>query len=70
MIFYISCPRSEGFGMPIIEAQTVGRAVITTNTEPTKTVANGAAILCGTEDHQAIHDAIVKLFGMMSFAIA
>ena len=59
ILYFVS--RSEGFGMPIIEAQTVGRAVITTNIEPTKTVANGAAILCGTEDHQAIHDAIVKL---------
>lgn len=59
ILYFVS--RSEGFGMPIIEAQTVGRAVITTNTEPTKTVANGAAILCGTEDYQGIHDAIVKL---------
>ena len=65
ILYFVS--RSEGFGMPIIEAQTVGRAVITTNTEPTKTVANGAAIICGSEDHTSIHDAIVKLICDVEF---
>lgn len=35
----------EGFGMPIIEAQAVGRIVITSNIEPMKTIANNAAII-------------------------
>ena len=47
--------------MPIIEAQTVGRVVLTTNTEPTKTIANGAAMLFDTEDHQGIHNGLLKV---------
>lgn len=35
----------EGFGMPIIEAQAIGRPVITSNIEPMRTVAGGAAKL-------------------------
>lgn len=58
ILYFVS--RSEGFGMPIIEAQTVGRVVLTTNTEPTKTVANGAAMLFDTEDHHAIHDGLLR----------
>lgn len=59
ILYFVS--RSEGFGMPIIEAQTVGRVVLTTNTEPTKTVANGAAMLFDTEDHQAIHKGLLRV---------
>lgn len=35
----------EGFGMPIIEAQAIGRIVVTSNLSPMKEIANGAAIL-------------------------
>lgn len=35
----------EGFGMPIIEAQAIGRPVVTSNIEPMKSVAGNAAIL-------------------------
>lgn len=35
----------EGFGMPIIEAQTVGRPVITSNISPMKDVAGAGSIL-------------------------
>ena len=58
ILYFVS--RSEGFGMPIIEAQTVGRVVLTTDTEPTKTVANGAAMLFSSEEHLAIHNGILK----------
>lgn len=58
ILYFVS--RSEGFGMPIIEAQTVGRIVLTTNSEPTKTVANGAAMLFAPEDHQSIHDGLLR----------
>lgn len=59
VLYFVS--RSEGFGMPIIEAQTVGRVVLTTNTEPTKTVANGAAMLFDSEDHKGIHEGLLKV---------
>lgn len=59
ILYFVS--RSEGFGMPIIEAQTVGRVVLTTDSEPTKSVSNGAALLFDPEDHQAIHDGLVKI---------
>ena len=59
ILYFVS--RSEGFGMPIIEAQTIGRVVLTTNTEPTKTVAGGAALLFDPEDHQAIHEGILRI---------
>ena len=52
ILYFVS--KSEGFGMPIIEAQTVGRPVLTTNTEPTKTVAGGAALLYATDDYIGI----------------
>ena len=35
----------EGFGMPILEAQASGMAVITSNIEPLKTVAGKQSIL-------------------------
>lgn len=42
ILYFVS--RSEGFGMPIIEAQTVGRVVLTNKTEPTKVLP--AELLC------------------------
>ena len=59
ILYFVS--RSEGFGMPIIEAQTVGRVVLTNKTEPTKSVAGGAALLFGSEDYQAIHKGILQI---------
>jgi len=38
------CSIFEGFGMPIIEAQTVGRVVITSNIEPLTEVAGDGAL--------------------------
>lgn len=35
----------EGFGMPIIEGQSIGRPVLTSNISPTKEVAGNAAVL-------------------------
>ena len=35
----------EGFGLPIIEAQIVGRPIITSNIEPMKTVGKGAVLV-------------------------
>lgn len=59
ILYFVS--RSEGFGMPIIEAQTVGRVVMTSNTEPTKSVAGGAALLFDPEDHLSMHQGLLQL---------
>lgn len=48
---YISCdivnfPSSyEGFGMPIIEGQAIGRVVVTSNISPMKDIANGSCVI-------------------------
>lgn len=59
ILYFVS--RSEGFGMPIIEAQTVGRIVLSSKSEPTKSVAGGGALLFDPEDHQAIHKGILQI---------
>jgi glycosyltransferase involved in cell wall biosynthesis len=51
----------EGFGMPIIEANAVGRAVITGNTAAMPEVANDAALLVNPLDIEAIRNGILKL---------
>lgn len=51
----------EGFGMPIIEAQAVGRPVLTSNSEPMKTVAGGASILVDPESVESIKDGFISL---------
>lgn len=44
----------EGFGMPIIEGQAVGRVVITSNLSPMKDIANGSAVLIDPVDPSSI----------------
>lgn len=65
ILYFVS--KSEGFGMPIIEAQTVGRPVLTTNTEPTKTVAGGAALLYTTDDFMGIRKGLDLLINDDNF---
>ena len=50
----------EGFGMPIIEGQAIGRLVITSDMEPMKTVAGNGAILCNPYDVESIRSAYLK----------
>ena len=50
----------EGFGMPIIEGQAIGRLVITSDMEPMRTVAGGGAILCNPYDIESIRKAYLK----------
>lgn len=59
ILYFVS--RSEGFGMPIIEAQTVGRPVLTTASEPTRTVAGGAALLYSDDDYTGIREGILRI---------
>lgn len=51
----------EGFGMPIIEANAIGRPVITSNLAPMKSVAADAAILVNPFSKSDIKSAVVKL---------
>lgn len=40
----------EGFGMPILEGQAIGRPVVTSNISPMQEVAGGASVLVNPED--------------------
>lgn len=47
----------EGFGMPIIEGQSIGRPILTSNITPMKEIAsNGGAILVNPWDVKSIRD--------------
>jgi glycosyltransferase involved in cell wall biosynthesis len=51
----------EGFGMPIIEAQAIGRPVITSNIQPMIDVSGNAALLVNPLDVFSIRQAIKSL---------
>lgn len=51
----------EGFGLPIIEAQTVSRPVITSNKEPMKTIAGSGALLANPRETSDIRKKILLL---------
>lgn len=51
----------EGFGMPILEAQAVGRVVISANVYSMPEVAGDSAILVDPTDVGAIRDGIMRL---------
>jgi glycosyltransferase involved in cell wall biosynthesis len=51
----------EGFGLPIIEAQAIGRPVVTSNLSSMPEVSGGGALLVDPSDSQAIHSAVTQL---------
>jgi glycosyltransferase involved in cell wall biosynthesis len=51
----------EGFGMPIVEAQAIGRPVVTSDREPMRDVAGGAACLVNPEDVVSIRQGIERV---------
>ena len=51
----------EGFGMPIIEGQTVGRAVVTSNISSMPEVAGEGACLVDPYDSQSIKEGVQKI---------
>lgn len=52
---------SEGFGMPILEAQATGRPVVTSDRSPMRDVAGGAAELVDPTDVAAVRAAVEKV---------
>jgi len=54
-------PYFEGFGVPILEAFQAEVAVITSDVTSMPEVANGAALLCGVKDVEAIATAMKEL---------
>lgn len=52
----------EGFGMPIIEAQRVGRPVLTSNLSPMKEVAGEGAVLVDPHSPESIREGYNYLF--------
>jgi glycosyltransferase involved in cell wall biosynthesis len=51
----------EGFGLPVIEAQSIGRPVITSNIEPMNEVAGDAACLVDPNSVESIREAVRRL---------
>lgn len=51
----------EGFGMPIIEAQSVGRACITSNIEPMNSIAGGGALIVDPYNVESIRNGYKQL---------
>lgn len=51
----------EGFGMPILEAQATGRAVLTSNVTSMPEVAGDSACLVNPFDVQSIREGIIKI---------
>ena len=57
---------SEGFGLPILEAQGVGRPVITSDLEPMRTICGGGGLLVDPSSHTQITEAIEKVTSNIS----
>lgn len=55
------CSLSEGFGLPIVEAQAVGRAVVTSDRAPMREVAGAGAELVDPEDADDMRRAFARL---------
>lgn len=65
ILLYVST--YEGFGMPIIEANAVGRPVITSNLSSMPEVANGAARLVNPFDPASIREGIRQVINDCGF---
>ncbi|HVV37496.1 MAG TPA: glycosyltransferase family 1 protein [Acidimicrobiales bacterium] len=58
----------EGFGMPIVEAQAIGRPVVTSDRAPMNEVAGGAACLVDPEDVVSIRAGIERVLADTEYA--
>lgn len=61
---------TEGFGMPIIEGQGVGRLVVTSDLEPMRSIAGGGAVLCNPIDVNSIREAYIKCIGNLDYCMS
>ncbi len=50
----------EGFGVPILEGQAIGRVVVTSNVSPMKEVAGGGAVLANPTDVDSLKKAYIE----------
>lgn len=57
----VFCSTYEGFGLPIIEANAVGRPVVTSDREPMRSVAGGAACLVDPCDVGSIRAGVLRV---------
>ena len=55
----------EGFGLPIVEAQTLGCPVITSNRPPMNEIAGGAALLIDPDDEAGAARTIAESLGQL-----
>jgi glycosyltransferase involved in cell wall biosynthesis len=55
------CSTYEGFGLPIIEAQSMRKPVVTSNVSPMKETSGGAACLVDPHDPESIRRGIAKV---------
>ncbi|MHC4135800.1 MAG: glycosyltransferase family 4 protein [Planctomycetota bacterium] len=53
----------EGFGLPILEGLAAGKPVLTSDRDPMREVAGGAALLVDPTDEDALCDALVRVCG-------
>lgn len=53
----------EGFGLPILEGLAAGKPVLTSDRDPMREIAGGAALLVDPADEDALRDALVRLRG-------
>jgi glycosyltransferase involved in cell wall biosynthesis len=54
---------SEGFGVPIVEAQACGTPVVTSDREPMSSIAGGGACLVDPTDTAAIRAGLLRVLG-------
>lgn len=52
---------SEGFGLPVLEAMSIGTAVVTSSTTATAEVCGDAGVTVDPSDQRAVNDAVGRL---------
>lgn len=55
------CSTLEGYGMPIIEAQTIGVPVVTSDRSPMRETAGNGAVLADPDDAASIREAVLRI---------
>jgi len=55
------CSTFEGFGLPIVEGQAMGKPVVTSNLSPMKDVSGGAAFLADPHDPESMREGFSRI---------